>query len=87
MQGNGVSERVETLLREQLEELGEHPDKLDPGVIRQNMHCDVYPDRSMIYFWKGQPLLRVIPEETETGTKWRMFTRDNEQESPSNSAC
>lgn len=71
-----VAARVEALLYEQLEELGEDPQKLPPHVIAQHMHCEVYPDQSMIYSWKELPILRVIQEKTSTGVRWRMFTRD-----------
>ena len=68
--------RVEELLREQLLELGEDPASLAPHLIMQNMQCEVYPDESMVYIWKDIPILRVVPERTDTGVMWRMFTRD-----------
>ena len=68
--------RVEELLREQLLELGEDPATLAPHLIMQNMQCEVYPDDSMVYVWKDIPILRVVPERTDTGVMWRMFTRD-----------
>ena len=74
---NGVARRVEELLREQLLELGEDPDTLAPHLIMQGMHCEVYPDKSMVYSWKDLPILRVVPEKTGNGTLWRMFTRDD----------
>lgn len=73
----GVSARVEELLREQLIELGEDPADIAPHLIMQNMQCEVYPDDSMVYIWKDIPLLRVVPERTESGVLWRMFTRDD----------
>ena len=73
----GVAARVEELLQEQLIELGEDPNTLEPHRIMQSMHCEVYPDQSMVYSWKDIPLLRVVPEKTDTGTHWRMFTRED----------
>lgn len=72
----GVAARVEELLREELLELGEDPQTLQPHLIMQNMQCEVYPDDSMVYIWKETPILRVVPERTATGVMWRMFTRD-----------
>ena len=63
----GVAARVEELLREQLLELGEDPANLAPHLILQNMQCEVYPDESMVYIWKDIPILRVVPERTDTG--------------------
>ena len=63
----GVAARVEELLREQLLELGEDPASLAPHLIMQNMQCEVYPDESMVYIWKDIPILRVVPERTDTG--------------------
>ncbi len=75
----GVAARVEELLREQLLELGESPETIAPHLIKQNMQCEVYPDESMVYIWKEIPILRVVPERTETGVLWRMFTRDEDE--------
>lgn len=73
-----VAARVEELLREQLSELGIEIAKLEPHVIAENMKCDVFSDDSMIYYWKGEPILRVEPESTQAGsTSWRMFTKDD----------
>ncbi|SIO34677.1 hypothetical protein [Halodesulfovibrio marinisediminis] len=73
-----VAARVEELLREQLSELGIEVSKLEPHVIAENMKCDVFSDDSMIYYWKGDPILRVMPESSEDGTtSWRMFTKDD----------
>lgn len=72
----GVAARVEELLREQLQELGEELENLPPHLIQEHMHCEVFPDQSMIYAWKELPILRVVPERTATGVLWRMFTRD-----------
>ena len=71
----GVAARVEELLREQLLDLGEDPETLAPHLIMQNMQCEVYPDESLVYIWKEIPILRVVPERTDTGVLWRMFTR------------
>ena len=72
----GVAARVEELLREQLLDLGEAPETLAPHLIMRNMQCEVYPDESLVYIWKDIPILRVVPEHTDTGVMWRMFTRD-----------
>lgn len=74
-----VAARVEELLREQLIELGENPTQLAPHEISENMQCDIFPDESMIYTWKGTAILRVEPEKDESGKviHWRMFTRDD----------
>lgn len=71
-----LAARIEKLLYEQLEELGENPKDLSPHSISQHMQCEVYPDQSMIYTWKDFPVLRVVQEQTPTGIRWRMFTRD-----------
>lgn len=73
-----VAARIEELLYEQLEELGEDPKTLSPHLISQYMHCEVYPDYSMVYSWKNFPILRVIQEKTSTGIRWRMFTREED---------
>jgi hypothetical protein len=68
---------VEELLREELLEMGEDPSRLEPHEIAENMRCEVRPDDSMIYSWKGTPILRVQPEHHQDGSvTWRMFTRD-----------
>ena len=74
-----VAARVEELLREQLAERGVYISKLEPHEITQNMRCDVYPDETMIYSWKEEPVLRVVPERAEDGTivNYRMFTGDD----------
>ncbi len=77
---NDVAARVEALLREQLEKLGEDPAELAPHEIAACMHCEVYPDRSMIYTWKDIPLLRVVPETNGEDVVWRMFTREEDCE-------
>ena len=77
-----VAARVEELLREQLEELGVNPRKLEPEEIATNMHCHLAPDGSMTYLWKGEPMLHITPEKLvdESGAEsvlWRMFTKDD----------
>ncbi|MEZ0576555.1 hypothetical protein [Halodesulfovibrio aestuarii] len=73
-----VAARVEELLREQLSEIGIEITQLEPHVIVENMKCDIFSDESMIYYWKGEPILRVEPESSENGTtQWRMFTKDD----------
>lgn len=72
-----LAARIEELLREQLEDMGENPHTLEPHHIAQSMRCEVYPDKSMLYSWKGRPILRVVPEAQPDGTtRWRMFTDD-----------
>ncbi|OBQ46432.1 hypothetical protein [Halodesulfovibrio spirochaetisodalis] len=74
----GVAARVEELLREQLSELGIEVSKLEPHEIAENMTCDVFSDESMIYYWKGEPVLRIEPESDSDGsTTWRMYTKDD----------
>jgi len=82
-----VAARVEELLREQLEELGVNPRRLEPEEIALHMHCHLAPDGSMTYLWKGDPILHVTPEELqdehgERSVLWRMFTKDDLAESP-----
>ena len=73
-----VAARVEELLREQLSELGVEVAQLQPHEIAEHMKCDVFSDDSMIYYWKGEPLLRVEPEPSDDGnTHWRMYTKDD----------
>ena len=74
-----VAARIEALLREELERLGETWAELEPGEIARHMHCEVHPDGSMVYAWRELPILRVTPEQTEDGgVNWRMFTREDE---------
>lgn len=78
---NPVAERIEALLREELERLGEDPAELEPGDIARHMQCEVHPDNSMVYAWRELPILRVVPEPTaEGGLHWRMFTRNEDDE-------
>ena len=74
-----VAARVEELLREQLAEKGIDAAALEPHEISQHMTCDVYPDETMVYSWKQEPLLRIVPEKDDAGTilRWRMFTGDD----------
>lgn len=72
-----VANRIEELLREQLEELGVSIKNLTPDEISQNMKCHVGPDNSLSYFWKNTAILDVVPEETENGINWRMFTKED----------
>ncbi len=70
--------RVETLLKEQLEELGENPSLIKPHEYARQMRCEVYPDKSMIYFWKGMPVLRLVPEYRSEGKVfWHFFTSED----------
>ncbi len=73
-----IATRIEDLLREELQELGINPEALPPHEITAHMRCEVHPDKSMVYMWKEQPILRIVPEDTGDGhTTWRMFTRDD----------
>ena len=73
-----VATRVEELLREQLSDLGVDVSKLEPYVIAEHMKCDVFSDDSMIYYWKGEPILRLEPESKDDGSvNWRMYTKDD----------
>lgn len=72
-----VAMRIEELLREQLEELGVNIKNLTPDEISKNMKCHIGPDNSLSYFWKNRAILDVIPEQTEGGTNWRMFTKED----------
>ncbi len=72
-----VAQRIEEILREQLEELGVKVKKLSPDEISANMKCHIGPDNSLSYFWKNVAILDVIPERTENGIYWRMFTKED----------
>ncbi len=84
-----VAARVEELLREQLEEMGINPRRLQPEEIAANMTCRIAPDNSMTYMWKNEPILYVTPEKREqdgeTSVLWRMFTKDDMPSSPDHS--
>ncbi len=41
------------------------------------MKCHIGPDNSLSYFWKNRAILDVVPETTENGTNWRMFTKED----------
>ena len=75
--GLDVMRRVEELLREQLVELGEDPDRIKPHEFSEHMRCGVHPSGALSYVWKGTPVLDVDPELQEGGiVRWRFFTRD-----------
>ncbi|WP_035065792.1 hypothetical protein [Nitratidesulfovibrio termitidis] len=77
--GSKVAARVEELLREQLEELGENPGAIDAHDIAAHMRCEIWSDDTMIYIWKETPILRVSSEQHDDGSvTWRMFTRDDD---------
>ena len=79
--GNAVAQRIEELLREQLEELGVDVSALEPHEIAANMRCDIWPDQTLLYAWKEAPILRVVPERYDDGTvQWRMFTNDGKEQ-------
>jgi hypothetical protein len=72
-----VMRRVEELLREQLEAIGEDPDLIAPHEISLNMQCAVYKTGALAYTWKGRPLLDVDPEVLPSGAvRWRFIARD-----------
>lgn len=72
-----VMQRIEELLREQLEALGEDPSFIEPHEIGRHMHCGVHPNGALSYTWRGTPILDAEPETTPDGTvQWRFFTRD-----------
>ncbi len=67
--------RIEELLHEQLQELGEDLDKLPAHEIGKNMVCGVDAHGALTYAWKGMPILDVVPEKSPDGkVKWRFFT-------------
>lgn len=72
-----VAGRIEELLREQLEEMGVTIKNLTPEEISANMKCHIGPDGSLSYFWKNRAILDVVPEQTENGVNWRMFTKED----------
>ena len=70
--------KIEQLLIEQIAELGENPAEIAPHDYAAHMRCEVHSDGSMVYIWREMPILRVVPEKTESGTiYWRMFTQDD----------
>lgn len=75
--GLDVMQRVEELLREQLKELGEDPDRIQPHEFSRHMRCGVHSSGALSYAWKGTPVLDVVPEsQADGGVSWRFFTRD-----------
>ena len=77
--GSKVAARVEELLREQLEELGENPSAIDAHEIAAHMLLVIFSEYTLIYIWKETPILRVSSEQHDDGSvTWRMFTRDDE---------
>lgn len=68
---------IEGILKEQILEMGEDPDALEPQEYARQMRCEVHPDESMIYLWRDMPILRLVPEKQPSGSiYWRMFTAD-----------
>ncbi|MBQ2516378.1 MAG: hypothetical protein II543_03865 [Desulfovibrio sp.] len=80
-----VAARVEELLREQLAERGVALRELTPADIATGMDCAIAPDNSMTYYWQNEPIHQVVPErlraDGEDIVRWRMFTRDDAEES------
>ncbi len=67
--------KVEALLREHLEHLGEPPEMLEPHEITANMFCSIRPDGGLTYAWRGVPVLDAEPEEQPDGSfHWHFFT-------------
>lgn len=72
-----VMQRVEELLREQLEARGLHIADIPPHEIRRKMVCAVHPGGALSYSWEGEAVLEVIPERQPGGkVRWRFFTGD-----------
>ena len=68
---------IEALLKEQIKEMGEDPEKIQPHEYAAQMRCEVQDDGAMIYLWREMPILRMVPEKQEDGKiYWRMFTPD-----------
>lgn len=55
-----VAQRIEELLREQLEELGVNIKRLTLDEISANMKCHIGPDNSLSYFGKTEPYLTLF---------------------------
>ena len=69
-------QRVEALLREQLDDLGVDITRLPPHEITEHMHCAVYADGTLSYSWQGKPVLSVEPDAQDEGSiHWRFYTR------------
>ncbi len=68
---------VEALIKEQIKALGEDPETIEAHEYSTQMRCDVHPDGTMVYLWRGMPILRMLPEKQEDGkVYWRMYTPD-----------
>ena len=68
---------VEVLLKEQIMEMGEDPEKIEAHEYAAQMRCEVQSDGTMVYLWREMPILRMVPEKQEGGkVYWRMFTLD-----------
>lgn len=68
---------VEALLKEQIMEMGEDPEKIEAHEYAAQMRCEVQSDGTMVYLWREMPILRMVPEKQEGGrVYWRMFTLD-----------
>jgi len=76
-----VAKRIEELLHEQLHEMGIDVKKLDPSEIAKSMKCHISPDNSMSYFWNNHAILNVVPEHKDGSIIWRMFTKDDMEQS------
>lgn len=78
--------QVEELLKERLLALGVNPAEIAPHEISRDMHCSVYPDGSLCYSWKGEPLIALSPEplangQSERERTWSFSTWDKDTKS------
>lgn len=64
-------QKIEEALHVMLAQYGETVASLQPHEISEAMRCAVYPNGSLCYSWKGDPLLAVVPDATEDGIVWR----------------
>jgi hypothetical protein len=66
---------IETLLQEQLAERGVDMTGLDQAHLQEHLRCLTYPDGTMEYQYKEEPILQVVPvEEADGSTTYKFFT-------------
>ncbi len=76
---NDFMAKIEELLKEQISELGENPDEIEGHEFAGQMRCEVHNDGTMVYFWRGMPILRLVSEKSEEGTTyWHIFTQEED---------